>query len=292
MLQIDDPEAEKWSGFKTVNGPLEPEKKLPGIAAVSQITPFYAGQEREDQLQMQARISEYVTHRGRAVTPRDYERLTLQAFSDIGKVKCLPDFNIKNAKKGVVTLVVVPRPGLSEDYRKPVAHSGLMASIEEYFSKRASGRASIDVINPVYEELMIKCSIRFRTDAHSPMLGIQLKAMFDQLIAPWQKSKQLPKFGQSVSVSQLYDQLRQAEFVEAIDYFSVVRVSEDHPGHSLPDYYTLYEYGKGADLIEPSEPYTVFVPSESHIIHLTEGRGDSETPFGIGDMEVGKTFII
>ena len=167
-----------------------------------------------------------------------------------------------------------------------------MASIEEYFKKRASGSASIDVINPIYEELMIKCSIRFRKDAHSPMLGIQLKAMFDQLIAPWQKSRQLPKLGSAVSVSQLYDQLRQAEFVEAIDYFSVVRVSEERAEHNIPEYYTLYEYGKGADLIEPSEPYTVFVPSESHIIHLTEGRGDSDTPFGIGDMEVGRTFII
>ncbi|MCC8134057.1 MAG: hypothetical protein LIP04_11135 [Tannerellaceae bacterium] len=53
------------------------EQSLPGIESIRQITPFETGSPIENKTTRLMRISEYITHRNRAVTARDYERLTL-----------------------------------------------------------------------------------------------------------------------------------------------------------------------------------------------------------------------
>ncbi|MDR0802976.1 hypothetical protein [Fluviicola sp.] len=289
ILETDDTSVEKMQSFKNSNGVLEPEKKLPGISSIEQITSYYSGQEPEDLKSMQARVSEYVTHRGRAVTARDFELLTLQEFSDIGKALCLPNTNLKNSKPGFVTVVVIPQNKVKTLHdSKPMVPSGLLFRIEDFLNSRVSKNVQVDVVNPVYEEIQIKCAIRLK-DRNQLVPLESLHEICDNFIAPWQSRGTLPKFGESVQVSRIYHAILEADFVEEISYFSVVRVSQGKSGKR--NHYHLYTHENREEILAPDQPYKLFVPAESHIIQVVENAADA-TPYGLNDMEIGKTFIL
>ncbi|MDF3026997.1 MAG: hypothetical protein K0S23_1304 [Fluviicola sp.] len=291
VLETDEASVEKMQSFKNSNGLLEPEKKLPGITSIEQITSYYAGQELEDLKSMQVRVSEFVTHRGRAVTARDFELLTLQEFSDIGKVLCLPNTNLKNDKQGVVTVVVIPQNKLKTiNNSKPMVPSGLLSRIEDYLSERASKNVIVDVVNPVYEELQVKCVIRLKDENQAVSLEA-IQEICDNFIAPWQAKNVLPKFGEPIHISRIYNAIKEIDFVAEIDYFAIIRVSQDKTEAGKRNYYHLYTHEEEAELLVPNRPYKLFVPAETHIIQIEE-KNKSIDPYGLGDMEIGKTFIL
>lgn len=289
VLETDETSVEKMQSFKNSNGVLEPEKKLPGITSIKQITSYYSGQELEDLKSMQARVSEYVTHRGRAVTARDFELLTLQEFSDIGKALCLPNTNLKNSKPGVVTVVVIPQNTIKTlDHSKPMVPSGLLSKIEDFLGARTSKNVLVDVVNPVYEEILVKCIIRLK-DKNQLVPLESLHEICDNFIAPWQTKKTLPKFGESVHITRIYNAILEADFVAGISYFAVIRVSQDKSGRR--NHYHLYKHEDQETILVPDQPYKLFVPAETHIIQVEENDQDA-APYGLGDMEIGKTFIL
>ncbi len=291
VLETNDASAEKMQSFKNSNGVLEPEKKLPGITSIEQITSYYAGQELEDLKSMQARVSEYVTHRGRAVTARDFELLTLQEFPDIGKVLCLPNTNLKNSKQGVVTVVVIPQNKLKTiDNSKPMVPSGMLSRMEDFLSARASKNVLVDVINPVYEELQIKCAIRL-VDQNQVVSLEAIQEICDNFIAPWQAKDSLPKFGEPIHASRIYNAIKEIDFVAEIDYFAIIRVSQDKTETGKRNFYHLYRLEDEDQILIPDKPYKLFVPAETHIIQVEE-KENSVYPYGLGDMEIGKTFIL
>lgn len=262
---------------------LIPETKLPGIKSFRQISSFYSGRDREDETNMQIRISEYITHRGKAVTARDYEQMVLQAFSDVAKVKCLPNYDCEFNRKGVISLVVIPKVEKnSKSILRPLTSSYFMLEIEEYMHKHVSEYVKeINVTNPVYEELMVRCDVSFFDDYSLAISQTRLNEIINHIIAPWQTEKGLPVFGYSVNMKKMFDTIKAQDFVKEIKNLSIIRIVNEM------DSYSLYEYGKADNVITPQFPHIIFVPAENHII-----GPDISPEFGINDMSIDKTFII
>src|SRR5207244_8202393 len=79
------------------------------IQKVTQPNASFGGRGPEDTTGYFRRSSERLRHRNRAVTPWDLERLVLEAFPDVFKVKCLPHTNANGSfKAGEAALVIVP----------------------------------------------------------------------------------------------------------------------------------------------------------------------------------------
>lgn len=262
---------------------LVSEKKLPGIREFKQITSFYDGKDSENDIDMQIRVSEYITHRGKAVTARDFEYLILQAFSDVGKVKCLPGFDCKSDRKGVVSIVIIPMNESSgSGAYKPLASPYLMLRIEEFLAKYTSAYVQdIDVVNPVYEELLVRCDITFRENYSVALCKTKLNELFNHTIAPWQEKRVLPDFGYTIDMAAFYEDIMKCDFVENINQLSVIQITNRN------EYYTLSEYGQNNITISPEQPHIIFVPAKEHII-----ESNISTGFGIDEMSVNETFII
>jgi len=282
-LEIEDPDDDRWFHFRRGRKQIVPMRSIPGITSVDRISIFYGGREKETPLNKYIRVSEYVTHRGRAVTPRDYERITLQRFTNIEKVKCLPDLDTKQGKSGVVTLVVIPRRDrLSSSEWRPKASANVILKIEDYLNQHVSATVTaVDVINPEYEELMVRCRISFRKNYPSGACR-RLKELCDGMIAPWQSSRETPSFDHYVRLQTLYETIQEQEYIYSVAELSVIRLSEKEE-----EYYIIHEYKGGDEIVRPSEPYAIFVPAREHLF-LTE----TETPFGISEMVVDETFVI
>ena len=107
---------------------------------------------------MRLRITQEMSHRNRAVLPRDYEQITLAQFPEVEKVLCLPGIDSKAQNRSpIVTLVVMQK----EKDKKilPLCEHRLLMRIEDYIGDKTSPFITVDAITPVYEEVTVCCNL-------------------------------------------------------------------------------------------------------------------------------------
>lgn len=256
----------------------ESEKEIPGISNVFQIAPFSEGQEPETEKQKTLRLSEYVTHRQRAVTKRDYERITLQVFPEIEKVKCLYDSSEKK-----INLVIIPKFIEGLPYERPCAAPELLLEVEKYFRRQASAAIrQIDAVHPVYEEVIVRCeSTLIWTHFSNAASRAILTKIINQLIAPWQKNNETPRLDYSFTLQEMRDKISSLEQVEEIRQLSVIHIYRDKNGK-----YLYKEYTGLHEKILPSVPQGVLIPAKKHL--FVSGQNQ----YGLEEMNINENFII
>lgn len=292
MTLPSDPDDKEKIILNRSDGELSEEASIPGLGKTTRISSFYEGREKETPEKMLTRISEYAAHKGRAVTPDDYEKLILQAFPDIAKVKCLVNQN-SNGQMATVYVIVLPK-NITNTHNQnyPLTPPHLLFYIEKYVRGLASSFVKeINVLNPVYEEIIIRCKIR-QKGYFSLKRKKLLKAFIDRHIAPWQDTGELPVFGHSVNLEMMHNAITK-EFGTEISFsdFSAIRVEKHDNKLILHDFhYKKSETDYDDNIIYPSERHSIFVPAEEHILYAE----DEPMPdyFGIHEMKIGKNFII
>lgn len=273
----------------TFTGQLELEKKIPGIEDFKIIS-FYGGRQKETPREMLIRFSEYASHRGKAVTPRDIERITLQEFPDMGKVKCFPNYNCKSDEKGVVTLVVIPEitPDNKTEPFKPMANSRQILKIEHLLKKRTSAYLTkIDVINPLYEEITVRCKVKFNQKISTAACRAKLQTICNRMIAPWQPQYRLPDFDYCIEPGKLHQLIREMDFVSEVSELSIIRIAQKNKNQ-----YEIHEYQDGNEIVKPSKPYSIFIPAKEHIILNVDSEIKLSEQFGINEMLINESFIV
>lgn len=256
----------------------ESEKEIPGVTNITQVATFGQGQDPEIEKEKFRRISEYVSHRHRAVTARDYERITLQVFPEIKKVKCLYD-----VEKKKVLLVVIPVLAEEELYERPCAQPELLLNVEKYFRKYTSPFVrSIDAIHPVYEEIIVRCEVTLTwTNYSNAASRAMLTKVMNLLIAPWQNTNEPPSFGYSFTMQEMYDKLVKLNQVEEMKQFSIIHIYRDKAGK-----YLYKEYTDLHDVVKPSVPYALLVPARKHLFISKQEH------YGLEEMNINDNFII
>ncbi|MCC8134058.1 MAG: hypothetical protein LIP04_11140 [Tannerellaceae bacterium] len=160
-----------------------------------------------------------------------------------------------------------------------------MLEIEEYFSSGISAYVKeVDAINPVYEEIVIRCGVDFLDTPYSrAVLRAAIRKVINRIIAPWQQEGNLPVLGYSFNLQQLHDRISEMKFVKNITHLSVVRLVQENQDNT----HRFKEYSELTDTICPSVPYAVLIPVREHLINQQVNK-----PFGIEDMSIHEHFII
>ncbi|MDP6053697.1 MAG: hypothetical protein QF879_15240, partial [Candidatus Latescibacteria bacterium] len=120
----------------------EPRVSIPGIIGIHQIVDSFGGKLPEDRGQVTLRTSERLKHKYRATAPWDYERLILEHFPEIFKVKCFSNM-VSDPENpicpGHILIVVIPYP--KEDPRvnmKPMVNALLLKEVKEFVAPLTS----------------------------------------------------------------------------------------------------------------------------------------------------------
>ena len=79
----------------------------------------------------------------------------------------------------------------------------------------------------------------------------------------------------------MYNKIYDLKYVQNIGHFSAVHLS-----HKDGNNYLIREYS-GTDIVSPSQPHAILVPSENHII-----KSDINDVFGIDEMSINENFVI
>ena len=261
------------------------EKTIPGIAGIEQIVKGCGGRMGGDAGDIRLYLSDRIAHRNRALLPADYERLILQHFPQVMKVKCLPGLDSKGENRsGVVTLVIVPR---RENEGWPLATHLLLSEIEYCLQALTGKFVVVDAINPVYEEMTVRCRVTLTPGVPLGEVARRLEKKLNDNMIPWEKDDGIPVFGYRFSLQALQNAVMEDEGVALLQGLSVLHITET--GERL---YNLDEYNireTGEVMIGASQPWGITVPAEKHLIELC---GDWQERAGVGKLEVGRTLVV
>jgi hypothetical protein len=292
------------------------QKRNAAVKRVRQPYASFGGRSREPDEDFFRRSSERLRHRNRAVTAWDLERLVLEAFPEVFKVKCLPHSDANgNAQAGATSLVIVPdlRSTESTNPLEPRAGAVLMGQIEEYVtSGLATPFATIHVIHPVYERLRVDIRVAFRSGLDAGYYSGILNEDLRRFLSPWayEEGEDI-LFGARIYKSEIL------AFMEGRDYVDyVINFTLSHSYDGLPrggiDQMTIgmdfiiradplpaivdmtvgddFVVGRGVEVAETTRSHAILVSHAEHLITPLspgEDRCTGVTQLGIGHLTVG-----
>lgn len=205
------------------------------IKSIAQDFPSFGGRTEETDTQFYVRVSERLRHKGRAINIYDYERLTLDAFPAVYKVKCVPHTKIcrNDAGEGTslqspgwVTLAVIPEiAGFPAGSRfRPKVSRILLKQVSDYLQLRTSGFVRVQVINPDYQEVNFSGNIKFKSGKDKQFYRQQLETEVQSFLSPWILSgSQDIVFGSTIMMSSVLQFIEQRNYVEYVTEFKMFR---------------------------------------------------------------------
>ncbi|HEX8845929.1 MAG TPA: putative baseplate assembly protein [Pyrinomonadaceae bacterium] len=141
---------------------------VPYVESVTNQLAADGGANAETPDSLKERTPRTVRHRDRAVTIQDYEDLTMLASGEVGRVRCVPLFDLeKNSlamkdeekEPGTVSLIIVPR---SKD-ASPTPSIELIDRVRAYMDARRSPTAKLVIVGPAYVEISVEVEVALRS---------------------------------------------------------------------------------------------------------------------------------
>jgi len=242
---------EKGSIAKLKNGLAE-------IKSVKQPYGSFGGRPQESDPVFHTRVSERLRHKDRCITPWDYERITLEAFPNLHKVKCIPHATPECwLKPGNVLIVVVPdlKNKNAINPLEPRVDSDTLNRITEHLRNHAGMQVKVQAKNPRYQKIQLDFKVKFQTGCEPNFYARELNAALIRFLSPWAyQAERDISFGATIYKSVLLD------FVEELDYVDYVT------------YFKMYSFsGEVSDNIDismaqPETPDAILVSANSHSI--------------------------
>ena len=274
---------------------LESSDSIPGIKKINQIIDSFGGRPPESGEMFKTRIGERLKHKNRAVVPWDYERLILERFPELFKVKCFANMvdsrqPQNRTQPGHVLIVVIPdQKDSASTNLKPMANERLLREVNDFTKDAAAPFVKIRVRNPAYEEVQIRCSVTFRSAAGKGYLARQLNQAIHDYLSPWSESGYRARFGWCIREDDMKSFLRSLDDVEYVTNFSMLRIAGNGRGM-----FNLFDtVAEDVKEIHPLYPWSIAIPARKHFIE-TMAMPEVIDPrvTGVDELEIGSTFII
>ncbi len=274
-----------------------PVTSIPGISSVSQLDGFIQSADTEDRRQLNTRISERIRHRSRAISAWDYERLILQKFPMVGKVACFPNRQTSSLHQvpGHLLIVVTPRISNPDDIigKSPKLSAVYLNDIHDYVSSLSSAFAQVEVANPIYEWVQVRCKVVFEKYAQ----GMNYSKILNQDICQFLNPFAMGGYGLQLSSlmrrEDIYSHIYNQDYISYVTDFSMLHITRSSDGYyKLDDSVRNEIVNESADIV-PTFPWSLMMPLKRHHIEVaTQIEPIAPEVTGIRELEIGNTFII
>ena len=273
----------------TINSLLNSRSEVNGVV---QPFPSFGGNPGEQEEDFYVRVSERLKHKNRIVTPEDYEHLILEHFPEVFQVKCLTHFAYPDhVRKGAVRIVLMPKVRVDEPFSEPRLDLNTLDAIRNHVVALASPFADIEVVNPNYERVRVRCRIRFDSPRNTGHLVRRLEADIRRFLCPWFAEPQGEVvFGGAVEKEDLMAFIYNLDYVRFVSRFSVVVLHVQDGRFSLSD---SADDTPGQTAIRASNPWSALVPDAGHEVQIVDHMvHQAPEPMRIETMRIGSSFLI
>jgi hypothetical protein len=241
------------------------------IKGLNQPYSTFGGEPQEDDHAFYLRVSERLRHKQRSVDIWDYERIILQKFPSVYKVKCLSHTSITKEdgtpdyfeiSPGFVSLIVIPdiRNRNSFDPLQPRASQNLLREIEDYISPLRSLHVKFDADNPDYETVFLDFRVKFYEKYDANAYRKVLNDDIVRYLSPW-----------------AYGDFSEMHFGGKLYKSVIIRFIEERPYVDFVSHFKMY-LRKGAEdqniadqgMVSASSARAILVSAKTHNIGLIE----------------------
>ncbi len=229
----------------------------------------FGGRGAEKPAMFYTRVSERLRHKDRAVNLWDFERLALEAFPTIYRVKCLnhTEFEPSDSGTGIyrelapghVTIVTIPNKQFHNlrDPLRPYTSLGMLEDIAAFIGDRVSCFVKLHVKNPKFEEVRLSMTVRFYDGFDETFYKNLLQQSIMRFLSPWAFPEGgNPTFGGKVYKSVLIDFVEEQTYV---DYVTDVKLFHDVDGEKGTVDLNEIEGSMAVSIL-------VSVPADQHLI--------------------------
>lgn len=317
-LQIDEGEDAFYEEHLALPLPAESvtglKTRVPTIKKVHQYYPSFGGRAVETDTAYYRRVNERLRHRNRAVNLWDYERILLETYPEIYKVKCLPHVNeAGEIAPGQTRIIVVPdwRQRPTGNPLQPGVNAPFLRNVGAFLeAQHANAFTEIHVTNPDYETLLVDCKVSFNEGFDPGFYAVQLEEDIKRFLSPWAfEEGQDIVFGGQIYKSEILAFVEGRAYVDfVVDFNLYHRHASTEAGagedvlvadSSIPkigdmDIGLDFIVGHPVEIATASRPSTILVSNSSHRINVLQADGfacEGTQSIGIGQMIIGLDFV-
>ncbi|WP_282084917.1 baseplate J/gp47 family protein [Aquimarina algiphila] len=135
-----------------------------------------------------ARVAERLRHKNRSIQLWDYERMILEAFPNIYKVKCLAHTDSNSTTEaGSVTLIVVSNLRNKDTINpfEPNTSQLTLDEIKSFVELYISPFVKVNIELPIYESILVDAKIGFNSGFDPGFYSNLLNEELKQFLSPW-----------------------------------------------------------------------------------------------------------
>lgn len=193
------------------------------VKGIKQPYASFGGSPVETSQAYHMRVSERLRHKNRCITIWDYERVVLETFPRIHRVKCIPHAAEGSWKApGNVMLVVIPdlRNMNALDPLQPRADSDTISRITRHVTAHAGMGVRVKVKNPRYQKIRLDFKVRFHEGYEFNYYRNLLEQELIRTLSPWafDASREI-SFGGVIYKSVMLDVVEDLEYVDYVTDF-------------------------------------------------------------------------
>ncbi len=286
------------------------KKRNAAIKKVMQPYPSFNGRAQESDNNFFQTSSERLRHRNRAVNLWDMQRLVLNAFPQIFKVKCLSHSNQNGEQAaGEQALVILPdmRKTNAGNPLQPRADSVLMQQIEDYVQGLATPFAKLHIIHPVYERIRVDAQVKIQHGFDAGYYSAILNQELIRYLSPWAYEEgQDIVFATRIYRSEILAFIEGREYIDYVVNFKLFHVyqgatrggidemaidldfivyPDPQPSIGIMEVGDSYIVGRGVEVAMTTRPHAILVSHAQHrIIPIS---AEDELCSGIDQLGIG-----
>ena len=207
------------------------DKKITGIKKIIQPYNSFGGRAKEQSHDFYTRISERLHHKNRSWNIWDYERMILQNFPSLLKVKCISHTDPQyEYSPGNVYIILLPNINKikQKNILQPRVSKSLIEEVNELISEFTSPFANINVNCAEYNFLRITCDVKLTSGfSDKTYYANQLNEDLKSFIAPWiVDSNFIPSFDGIIYKSQIINFIEERPYIDYVINFDVTKNSK------------------------------------------------------------------
>lgn len=272
----------------SIKAPVDP---VPEIKNIQQPYTSSKGKPAEQDIYFYNRVSERLRHKNRAVTMWDYERLVLDRFPEIHKVKCVPgEFMIGSESYGNVDLIVIPDilGKLPFNPFQPKVPSDSIWHIQRYIDHRKPAYANVKVKNASFLQVKARFAVKFKDTSNMGYYTHELNESLKRYLSPWAYDEGADiVLGGKIYANMIVNFLAEQPYV---DYVAGMKLFQSDDGVNFSESKFL---NKGENVVQADKPDVILVSAQQHEIDIVSENGYEAKDFtGIDYMKIELDFTV